>query len=79
MRFNCRHGLIPLGKIVHDHDNVMVPPSQGWVTIHEIHPPLGEGTDGNDWVKRGRVQAHIMRKHLERVTLLDHFYTIFKN
>jgi hypothetical protein len=51
--FNCRHGLDPLSKVVYDHDNVLIPPSQSWVAIHKIHPPLGEGTDGDDQVKRG--------------------------
>jgi hypothetical protein len=49
--FNYRHGLDPLSKVVNRHDNVLIPPSQSWVAIHELHPPLGEGTDGNDWVK----------------------------
>jgi hypothetical protein len=46
--FNCRHGFIPLSKVVYDHDNVLIPPSQSWVSIHKVHPPLGEGTDSND-------------------------------
>jgi len=53
IRFNCRHGLDPLGKVVYDHDNVLMPPNRSWVAIHEVHPPLGEGTNSNDWVKRG--------------------------
>jgi hypothetical protein len=48
IRFNCRHGLDPLGKVVDDHDNVLMPPSRSWVAIHEVHPPLGEGINGND-------------------------------
>jgi hypothetical protein len=48
IRFNCRHGLGPLGKVVDSHNNVSMPPSRGWVAIHEVHPPLGEGTNGND-------------------------------
>jgi hypothetical protein len=62
IRFNCRHGLIPLGKIMHDHNNVMVPPRRGWVSIHETYPPLGEGTDGNYWVKRGGVGCRLNKK-----------------
>ena len=51
--FNCRHGLIPLSKLFDDQDNVLMPPSRSWVAIHEVHPPLGEGTNGNDWLKTG--------------------------
>ena len=46
--FNSRHGLNPLSKVFNNHDNVLVPPSRSWVAIHQIHPPLGEGTDDND-------------------------------
>jgi hypothetical protein len=53
IRFNCRNVLDPLSKVVNGHDNVLMPPSRSWVAINEVHPPLGEGTDGNDWVKRG--------------------------
>jgi hypothetical protein len=48
IEFNYRHGLVPLSKVVDDHDNVLIPPSQSWDTIDEVRPPLGEGTDGND-------------------------------
>ena len=51
--FYGRHGFGPLGKVVDAHDNVLMPPSRSWVTIDEIYPPLGEGTNGDDWVKRG--------------------------
>jgi hypothetical protein len=53
IRFYSRHGFDPLGKVVDNHDDVLIPPSQSWVAIDEIYPRLGEGTDGNDWVKRG--------------------------
>jgi hypothetical protein len=46
--FNYRHGLDPLSKVVDDHDNVSMPPSRSWFAIYEVHPPLGEGTNGND-------------------------------
>jgi hypothetical protein len=52
IRFNCRHGLIPLSKVIYDHDNVLIPPNRSWVAIHKIYPPLGEGTDDNDWMER---------------------------
>jgi hypothetical protein len=51
--FYGRHGLDPLSEVVDDHYNMLVPPSQSWVAIDEIYPPLSEGTDDNDWVKRG--------------------------
>jgi hypothetical protein len=51
--FYGRHGFEPLGKVVNNHNNVLIPPSRSWVAIDEICPSLGEGTDGNDWVKRG--------------------------
>jgi hypothetical protein len=51
--FNCRHGLGPPSKVVYGLDNVFMPPSRSWVSIHKVHPPLGEGTDGNDWMERG--------------------------
>jgi hypothetical protein len=53
IRFNCRNGLVPLIKLVDGHDNVLMPPNRSWVAIYEVQPPLGEGTNGNDWVKRG--------------------------
>jgi hypothetical protein len=55
--FNGRHGLYPFSKLIHNHDNMLVPPSRGWVKIHKIYPPLGEGNDGDDWVKRGWVNT----------------------
>jgi hypothetical protein len=45
-----------------------------------VYPwPYGEGTDDNDWVKRGWVRAHFPSEHLVGVTLLNCFYTIFKD
>jgi hypothetical protein len=76
--FNYRHGLGPLSRVVYDHDNMLMPPSRSWVAIHKIHPLLGEGTDDDDWVKRGWMRAYLLSEHLERVTLLDHFDAIFK-
>jgi hypothetical protein len=51
--FNCRHGLNPLIKVFYDHDNVLMIPRQIWVEIQKVHPPLGERSDGNDWMERG--------------------------
>jgi hypothetical protein len=53
--FEGKHGLYPFSEIIHDHDNMLVPDIQGWVVVHKIHSPLGEGTDNNHWVKRGWV------------------------
>jgi hypothetical protein len=44
IKFNYRNGLIPLSEVVYDHNNVMIPPNQSWVSIQKTHPPLGEGT-----------------------------------
>jgi hypothetical protein len=77
--FYGRHGLDPLSNVGDDHNNVLIPPNRSWVAIDEIYPPLGEGTDGNDWVKRGWMQAHFLSEHLARVTLPNRFDTIFKD
>jgi hypothetical protein len=77
--FNCRHGFEPLGKVVDDHDNVLMPPSRSWVAIDEIYLPLGEGSDSNNWVKRGWVRVHFSSEHLVGVTLLNRFNAIFKD
>jgi hypothetical protein len=50
--FNSRNGLFPFSEVVHDHDNMLIPTSRRWVAVHKIHPPLVQGTDGDDWVKR---------------------------
>jgi len=78
IRFNSRHGLNPFSKIIHGHNNMVVLPSQGWVVVHEIHPPLSEGIDGDEWVNRGWVRAHFPSEHLVRVTLPNRFNVIFK-
>jgi hypothetical protein len=77
--FNYRHGLIPLSKVIYDHDNVFMAPSRSWVAIHKIHPPRGEGTDGNDCMERGWMRAHFFIEHLEGVKLLNYFDAMFKN
>ena len=77
--FNCKHGLDPLSKVVYDHDNVLMPPSRSWVAIHKVHPPLGEGTGGNEWMERGWMRVNFPSEHLARVTLLNRFNAIFKN
>ena len=77
--FYGRHGFGPLGKVFDNHDNVLIPPSRSWVAIDEIYPPLGEGTNVNDWVKGGWVRALFSSEHLGGVTLLNCFNTIFKD
>jgi hypothetical protein len=78
IRFNYKHGLGPLSKLVYDHDNVLIPPNRSWVVIHKVHPPLGEGTDNNDWVERGWMRAHFTSEHLAGVILINYFNAIFK-
>ena len=51
--FNHGHSLSPFCEIIDNHYNVMMPPSRGWVAIHKIKPPLGEGTDGDNRMQRG--------------------------
>ena len=46
--FYCRHSLSLFHEIINSHYNVMVPPSQSWVAIHKIDPPLSEGTGGDN-------------------------------
>jgi hypothetical protein len=58
---------------------MLMPPIQTWDAIQKIHPPLGEGTDDHEQVKRGWMQAHILSENLARMTLLDRFNIIFKN
>ena len=79
VRFNYRNGLGPLSKVVYGHNNVFISPNQSWVSIHKVHPPLGEETDNNDWMERGWMQAHFLSEHLAGVTLLNCFNTIFKD
>jgi hypothetical protein len=56
-----------------------VPPSRGWVAVHEINPLLGEGTDSEDWVNMCWARAHFLSEHMTKVTLLNRFNEIFKN
>jgi len=79
IRLNCGHGLDPLGKVVDDHDNMLMPSSQSWVAINEVWPILGEGTDDNDWMKRGWMQTLFSSEHLVGVTLFNCFNAIFKD
>jgi hypothetical protein len=76
---NYRHGLNLFSKVVYDHDNVLMPPCRNWVAIHKIHPPLGEGTDDNEWMERRWMRVHFPSEHLAGVTLLNLFDVIFKN
>ena len=46
--FNHGHSLFPFREIIDSHYNVMMPPSRIWVAIHEVKPPLGEGTDDDN-------------------------------
>jgi len=77
--FNCRHVFEPISKVFDDHDNVLMPASRSWVAIDEVHPSLGEGIDGNDWMKRGWMRENFSSEHLVGVTLINCFNTIFKD
>jgi hypothetical protein len=33
IEFNGWHGLCPFSELIHDHDNMMMPPSQSWVML----------------------------------------------
>jgi hypothetical protein len=79
MIFNYKNGLSPLTKVVYGRNNVLMPPSRSWVAIHNIHPPLSEGTDSIEWMERGWMRVHIPSEHLAGVTLINCFDTIFKN
>ena len=46
--FNRGHSLSLFHEIINNHYNMMMPPSQSWVAIHEVEPPLGEGTDSDN-------------------------------
>ena len=78
IRFNCGHSLYPFCEVIYDEINMMVPPSQNWVVIHKIKPPLGEGTNGGNRMQRGGTRAYITCKHLERVALLNYINAILK-
>ena len=45
IEFNFGNNLCPFCEIDNSHNNMMVPPSRIWVTIHKFDPPLGEVTD----------------------------------
>ena len=48
--FNHGHSLSPFSEIIDNHYNVMMPPSQSWVAIHEVKPPFGEGIGDDNWM-----------------------------
>jgi hypothetical protein len=47
--------------------------------LHEIDTPLGEGSDGNNGVKRIRVGVCILVKDLAGWAFFDCLNTIFEN
>jgi hypothetical protein len=73
------HYIDPLSEVVDNHVDMLMPPIKSWVAIDEIYPPLGEGTDGNEWVNRGWMRVHFLSEHLEGVPLFNRFDTIFKD
>ena len=48
--FDHGHNLCPFHEVINNHYNMMIPPSRSWVEIHEVKPPLGEGTGGDNWI-----------------------------
>ena len=78
IRFDSGHILFPFRELINSHNNMMVPPSRSWVTIHKINPPLGEWAGSDNGMQRGRMRAHILCKCLERVAPLDHINAIFQ-
>ena len=50
VKFKCGHSLYPSREVINNHNNMMMPPSRSWVAIHEIKPPLSEGTGGDNWM-----------------------------
>jgi hypothetical protein len=70
---------LPLSEIINDHNDVTMPPSRRWVACHKINAPLSKWANGDDWKKRSRMHVHFSRKNMAGVTLLDHFYAVFKD
>jgi hypothetical protein len=48
----CRHRLDPFSEIIHNYNNVSIPPDRVRVTCHEVNAPFSEWTNENYKVKR---------------------------
>jgi hypothetical protein len=43
----CRHRLDPFSEVIHNYDDVSMPPNRLRVTCHEVNAPFCEGTNRN--------------------------------
>ena len=43
VRFNHGHSLYPFHELIYNHNNMVMPPGQSLVSIHEIKPHLVKG------------------------------------
>jgi hypothetical protein len=48
----CQLGFKPLSKVVYCYNDIAMHPGRNRLTCSEINPPLGEGTDNNNWKHR---------------------------
>ena len=46
----CRHSFGSFGEVVHEYDNIGMPPGRVRVIHHKIDAPLCKGTNGNERV-----------------------------
>jgi hypothetical protein len=72
-----QHSFDPLNEVVDYYDDIMMSLDGRHVTCSEINPPLGEGTNNNNWEHRSRVCPHLSIEDLTWVTLLDCLNIIF--
>ena len=74
----CRHRLDPFSEIIHNYNNVSMPPGRVRVTCHEFNAPFREWTNGNYRVKRSRVRSDLIVIGLTSVAFLDGSNAILK-
>jgi hypothetical protein len=48
----CRHRLDPFSEIIHNYNDVSMPPAQVRVTCHEVNAPFIKWTNGNYRIKK---------------------------
>ena len=46
----CRHRFGPFGEVIHNNDNIAMPPGRTRATCHIIDAPFGKRTNSNDEV-----------------------------
>jgi hypothetical protein len=74
----CRHRRDPFSEIIHDYDNVYMPPCRVRVTCHEVNSPFSEWTNGNYRVKSSRMRSDPIVICLTSVEFLDDSNAILK-